>query len=234
MKKKPNFYYVYLITNITSNKPYVGSRVSYSLEEPINDEYFGSSLFLDKEITEIGKENFKKEILGVYESKDLMRQKEIDYILEYNSLAPNGYNRHLPPTKFNTNGVSVYEIWELKYGKEEADKRHIEFKRKESESQSGEKNSFYGKKHSKETKDKIATKQKERLKNGDYSEAHKKAGKTMRERGSVKGSKNGMFGRIWITNVKLKESKIIEQIELKNYIKDGWTKGRKQYKIQRT
>ena len=220
--KKPKFYYVYVITNKLSGKQYVGSKVCYD-NDPHSDGYFGSSLFLNKDIEELGKEKFKKEIIKECSSKKEMRKDEISYILEYDTLAPNGYNRHLPPEKFNTNGISVYEIWELKYGKEEADKRYKEWKERESKSQSGEKNSFYGRKHSKQTKEQISRKQKERLKNGDYSEAHLKTGRTMRERGSVSGEKNGMFGRIWITNNK--KNKVIRKEELENYLENGWEKG---------
>jgi len=225
MKKKPNFYYVYLITNLINGKQYVGSKTCYE-DNPYNDGYLSSSEFLWKDIKELGKENFKKEILRIdYKNyKDLL-DGETFYILEHNTLAPNGYNRFLPNKRkgWNTKGISVYKIWELKYGKEEADKKYKLWKKRESEAQFGEKNSFYGRKHSEKTKQQIGRKQKERLKNGDYSEAYRKIGQTIREKGLVKGEKNGMFGKVWIT--KDNKNKHINPDDILKYKKNGWKKG---------
>jgi len=219
-------YYVYLITNLLTDKQYVGSRTCYV--DPKSDDYFGSSNFLWNDINELGRANFSKEILDDnYKNYNDLLEGETFYILKHNTLAPNGYNRFLPNVRksFNTTGISVYEIWLLKFGRKEADKKYKLWKKRESESQSGSKNSFYNKKHSEKTKEQISKKQKERLKNGDYSEAHRKAGQTIKERGSLKGHKNGMFGKMWITNPKTKINKIITKNQLEKYLENGWAKG---------
>lgn len=69
--------------------------------------------------------------------------------------------RNSEPQKGERNsmyGKSLYSIWLEKYGKEEADKKLIEYKKKTTKT--GEKNSFYGKTHSKETKEKLSIKKK--------------------------------------------------------------------------
>lgn len=57
--------------------------------------------------------------------------------------------RNSPSTEFGRNGIinrkSIYQCWLERYGKEEADKRLLDFKRKQSVNNSGSKNSMYGK-----------------------------------------------------------------------------------------
>lgn len=80
---------IYLITNLTSGKQYVG-RSKHN-----NPEYFGSGTYLNKAIEKYGKENFKKEILiGSKEIASFEEQMllESTCILSLNTLYPNGYN----------------------------------------------------------------------------------------------------------------------------------------------
>lgn len=44
---------------------------------------------------------------------------------------------------------------------------------------------------------------------------------------SQKGLKNSQYGKIWIFNINLKQSKKILKNELNNYLKDGWEQGRR-------
>ena len=53
--------------------------------------------------------------------------------------------------RLNPHSKSVYQYWIEKYGKEKADILFIEYKEKHRKSSMGEKNGFYGKKHTKET-----------------------------------------------------------------------------------
>ena len=87
-------YYVYIITNNILNKQYVGSHISIT-----NDNYWGSSKYLNEDFKIYGKENFSKEILcDTYENKIDMLNGETENILKHNTLNPNGYNRYLPNT----------------------------------------------------------------------------------------------------------------------------------------
>ena len=223
LKKFPK-YYVYIISNHKNSQRYVGSRVCYD-KDPLNDGYWGSSDYLNGDIEKYGIENFFKTILGFHDSKEEMLSAEVEAIIENNTLYPNGYNRFLPPNKFNTIGISIKEIWIKKYGKEVAEQKYIDWKRRESESHTGENNSFFGKLHTEETKERIRRKQ----------TGKKYSAEVNKKKGRIKvGSENGMFGRVWITNEELNDNKIIESIELQKYIENGWTKGRKNYKLQRT
>lgn len=125
MKKQVKFYYVYIITNMISNKQYVGSRKCY--KNKIEDDYYwGSSKYLSADINNYGICNFKKEILKENcKDKIDMLNTETEYILKYNTLSPNGYNRFLPNNKygFYSNGQSLYNIWINKYGKKIADEK---------------------------------------------------------------------------------------------------------------
>ncbi len=96
--KKIQFYYVYLITNNILDKSYVGSKMCYK-EDPLNDGYWGSSKSLNEDYKTFGKENFSKKILqSNYLNKTDLLNGESEYILKYNTLYPNGYNRFLPNT----------------------------------------------------------------------------------------------------------------------------------------
>lgn len=88
-------YYVYTITNIILNKKYVGCRATKNNIN--NDNYWGSSKYLKKDYIKYSKKNFLKEIIKIYKSGNAMLNGEVDNILSYNTMEPNGYNRMLPP-----------------------------------------------------------------------------------------------------------------------------------------
>ena len=96
MKKEVNSYYVYIITNKSLNKQYVGSRICYK-GNPYDDGYMGSSKYLDLDISIYGIKNFSKEILqeNYINTEDMLRG-ESYYMNEYNTFEPNGYNRYDP------------------------------------------------------------------------------------------------------------------------------------------
>jgi len=99
-------YYTYLITNLLLQKQYVGSRMYYG-NNIENDKYFGSSGDLKKDIELYGKQNFRKKILiSDYTNSEEMLISESEFILKYNTLAPNGYNKVIPTDhlKFHTGG----------------------------------------------------------------------------------------------------------------------------------
>jgi|AntAceMinimDraft_10_1070366.scaffolds.fasta_scaffold36050_2 hypothetical protein len=104
------FYYIYIITNILNNKQYVGSHMCY--KNNINeDNYWCSSKTLKIERKIQDTDTFKREILKYCNNKKEMLNVETEYILKYNTLAPNGYNRVLPNNhlKFHMGGCKLSE-----------------------------------------------------------------------------------------------------------------------------
>ena len=158
--KKPNFYYVYIITNNILNKQYVGSRLCYKTKIE-DDIYWGSSKYLKKDYDIYGKENFTKEILKLdCKDKNELLNEETNFIIKHNTLAPNGYNRFLPNQRkgFSMSGCkhseeSKQKMRGRKHTDEEKDlmkKNHKNFK--------GENHPQFGTHLSKDHKNKIRKK----------------------------------------------------------------------------
>ena len=74
--------FVYEITNLTTNRKYIGKKFFYSAKtKQVNGKkkkykaasdwqsYYGSNEILKKDVTMLGKENFKREILHLCKSK---------------------------------------------------------------------------------------------------------------------------------------------------------------------
>ena len=84
-----NIHYVYKITNLKNNKIYIGVRTH---PNPDKDEYMSSSTIISKLIEIEGIENFKKEVLHIYSTRQEAEQKEKEYLTEEFCNAPNTYN----------------------------------------------------------------------------------------------------------------------------------------------
>ncbi len=134
---------IYLTTNIVNGMQYVGQTIQLN-----NKSYKGSGNLLKEAFEEFGKENFIVEDLEYVYCRSELDRREIYWINKKNTLKPNGYNI--------TNGGSGAYVPTEKVKKKisKSLKGRIfskETLKKKSEIQKGEKNSFYGKKHSKET-----------------------------------------------------------------------------------
>jgi len=92
---KKRLHFVYLTTNKISGKEYIGDHSTKN----IKDSYLGSGIALKDAIIKYGKENFKREILELFETKEEAFNAQEKYINEYNTLVPNGYN--ISPTGGN-------------------------------------------------------------------------------------------------------------------------------------
>ncbi len=165
--------------------------------------YFGSGTVLQKAKLKHKKENFEKEILQECESIDDARRLEEPFIKKYKTLVPNGYNIH-PKGGSNFKGSIG-----LKHSKETKEK--ISNSKKGHVYQIGEKNSMFGKHHSKESKKLIGLKSSQKIMS---EEAKQKI-----SLGNL-GEKNGIFGtkRSSITKEKIRNKLLgrtlsVERIE---------------------
>ena len=84
------FNYVYITTNLINGHQYIGDRSCDC--EPTEDKYLGSGKLIRRKINEYGKKNFKKEILEFFSTKQEAFNAQEKYILQFNTLIPNGYN----------------------------------------------------------------------------------------------------------------------------------------------
>ena len=162
MEKQYNF--VYVTTNLINGKQYVGDHSTNNLD----DGYLGSGVKLKNSIKKHKKENFQKEILEFFNSKEEAYGAQEKWINEYNTIN-NGYNIspkgglgvpnsfHNEETKIKIGlahkGKEGKEIrkynqlfkkgrtYEEQLGKEKA----LAYKHKISENTSGENNPMYGK-----------------------------------------------------------------------------------------
>jgi len=77
---------IYKTTNLINGKIYVGQ------DSKNNPRYLGSGVWLNRAIEKYGKENFKKEVIDLAESKEELNEKEKYWIKFYNCKVPFGYN----------------------------------------------------------------------------------------------------------------------------------------------
>ena len=102
---KEKFFVVYQITNLINNKIYIGIHTTYN----INDKYMGSSKYLKKDIKELERINFKKEILHVFDNKEDMLKMEAKLVNKEFCHRIDTYNRMIGGINdyFTTDMISV-------------------------------------------------------------------------------------------------------------------------------
>jgi len=150
------FNYVYISTNLVTGKQYVGDHST----DDLGDGYVGSGVRFNASVNKHGKENFKKEILEWFDTKQDAFDAQEKWINEYNTLYPNGYNLS-PKGGHNVGGCFSDETLEkLRKGSQyvktpehikkisDGVKRYIGIH--------GQTKSFLGKQHSTESKKKMS------------------------------------------------------------------------------
>ena len=188
----------------------------------INDDYIGSGKLLQKSVNKYGVENFKKEILFVFDNEAEMNAKEQELVTEEFVLLETNYNLcvggHGGFSYLNINQISVNNFEDSKI-QTIASKKGIakkewlynndpdwveNYSKNKSIAQQQRFNdshgTFLGKKHTDKTK------------------------KLIGEKNSINqsGSKNSQFGSKWITN-----GKETKKVSKETVIPDGWYAGRK-------
>lgn len=91
--------FVYLITNLTNNKKYVGKKLFKSTRTKTikgkrkkvksdSDwrDYYGSNAILKEDVKQLGAENFKREILKLCKSKGTANYYEMKYQIQFEVL----------------------------------------------------------------------------------------------------------------------------------------------------
>lgn len=82
------YYTIYKITNILTNKIYIGKHQTNNLD----DEYMGSGKYLKCAIKKYGIEHFSKEILHIFDNEEEMNAKEAELVTKDFVLEDTNYN----------------------------------------------------------------------------------------------------------------------------------------------
>lgn len=198
------FKFIYITTNLTNGKKYIGQHIAKTL----NDNYLGSGKALKHAINKYGLENFKREIIHFADSQEELNELEKFYISKYDACSnPDFYNIHIGGSGGNT--IFGYTQEQMQ-----------EFIEKMSGVVSGEKNPMYGKKHKpqainnmresrKEYFEQLSEEELEEFKvkmskvtigenNGMYNKKHSPQTKqkmSENRKGKTSGEKNGMFNK---------------------------------------
>jgi len=214
------FYTIYKITNQIDGKFYIGSHKTKDL----NDNYTGSGKYLIHAQKKYGIENFKKEILFVFETADEMYAKEAEIVNEDFLATENTYNLKIGglggwdyinenmkvDTKSKAGRLGYYasrESLRKTHGVDHVSKLP-EVKQKQSARMSMKYPpgttfcSFAGKQHSEDTKKKI----------GESAKV------------TSRGEKNSQYGTRWIHSL---EEKISKKVSKDIPLPEGWVEGRK-------
>ena len=210
-------HYLYKITNKINGHIYIGAHSTKKL----NDNYFGSGKYLKHAIDKYGIDNFIKEVIQSFNTKEEMYVAEKEIVNQDFIDRKDTYNIKLGGEGGWDHENQNSDVQRRKGLKGQARIKELlktdpEFlnRRKENGSKILKRLhkegiihhcDWTGKHHTEETKKKIG------LKNSI----------------SLLGEKNGMFGKIWIHNIEKKQSILIKIEQLNDYLNDGWIKGRK-------
>ena len=148
MSKNTDTYCIYKIENKINGKVYIGQAKNFNLRmnshrHSVNS---GKNYYLYNAIRKYGWDNFTAEVIKDNIPKRHIAANERYYIRMYNCMSPNGYNL--------TSGGEIGKVLAPEVLKELSEK------------QKGEKNHFYGKKHSEVTKFKMSAAQRRLAMNG--------------------------------------------------------------------
>jgi hypothetical protein len=212
------YYIIYKVTNKINGKFYVGSHKTKNLD----DNYMGSGKYLNYAITKYGINNFKKDILFVFDTAEEMYAKEAEIVNEDFLATENTYNLKVGgfggfdyinsnPDKYLTeNRLSSLmspekrkQRWQKKYDSSPEFREVVRNNLRKAFAASREKypeGPFKGKEHSNDTKKIMSQKSKKRLSDP---------------------TKNSQYGTMWITN-----GESNRKVKKDSLLPEGWKKGR--------
>lgn len=200
--------YLYQITNLINNKIYIGVHTT----DNINDGYMGSGTAIKRAIKKYGIENFKKDIMGFFDTRELV-------LTEEEKIVDAGFVMRADTYNLRTGGIGGFEhINNLPI----CERPNIkEYKRKVA---SGE-IKVGGTQHwSADSRRKVAEIARHNHIYANTESAANKRKDTFKRIQHSKGEKNSQYGRYWISNIDTKEIKRINSDEI---IPVGWVRGKK-------
>ena len=203
-----NHFTVYQITNLVNGKVYIGKHQTKELD----DGYMGSGKLIRAAIKKYGIENFKKEILFVFETEDEMNAKEAELVTE--EFIASGQSYNLCPGGQGGWGYINSEQLNIGHHQNETFRTKLREKAKK-QIRSPQSN---------ETKKKISNTLKGiQLWSGRNHTDESKERMRLAKTDHGLGSKNSQFGTMWITNG-TENKKIKKDLDK---IPEGWYKGRR-------
>lgn len=208
------FYTIYKTTNQINNKYYIGKHQTNNLD----DGYMGSGKLLKRAIAKYGLENFKKEILHVFDNEIEMNAKEKELVVVNESTYNLNEGGHGGFSYINRT-INLTE----RNKKINANRNYEDPKFKENLSNSMKKAMLHSK--TPVFTEESSLRRLSGLKYGNSPGAISKKKETYKKTGHSKGDRNSQYGTFWITNGI--ETKKIKYQDLNAYILLGFRKGRK-------
>ena len=213
-RKEKKFHFIYKITNTKNGKYYLGMHSTDNLE----DDYMGSGKMIKRSIRKHGLEFHSKEILEFIDNRESLkiREKEIiNEIILQDPLCMNlkkggeGGGKFYSKEHYDKFKMGCKNNGDFHRDRMRSDKNYrekwIKFMQEHRPDLSGDKNGFFNKIHSEESKQKI----------GEANSI------------SQKGSKNSQFGTCWIHNTEKEINKRIKKEQIEKYLQEGWKSGMK-------
>lgn len=219
------YFYVYKITNTINNKIYIGVHQSDSLD----DTYMGSGIHLKRAQSKYGIENFKKEILFIYDNKEDMFSKEKELVNESFVQDKNTYNLKVGGEggwdHINNNMTAERRAYLSNIGNQAISykmKTDPEFKKRLSNQTSINNKKMWEDPIIRESIIKSLSIAKTGTTASEETKAKLKS--VFNNIEHQKGTKNSQYGTMWIYSL---EEKRNMKINKNDPIPEGWIKGRK-------
>jgi hypothetical protein len=222
-RKEKKYHYIYKITCLKNEKYYIGMHSTFNLE----DGYMGGGKRIKNSVKKHGKDAHRKDILEFFETREDLRNREIQLVNEELINDPmcmniqpgggGGWSKEIQSMLGKRSNEKQRWLsendkeWAEKNKKVKSETGSNVFKKLWGAEESREKmlkhigKTFLGKTHTDHTKKIIGDK------NSKFQ----------------KGDLNSQFGKIWINSNTRKENKRILPNELDEYLNKGWIRGLK-------
>jgi hypothetical protein len=211
------YYTVYKITNIDSNKVYIGAHKT----DDLNDDYMGSGNMIKRAINKHGIDKFKKEYIAIFDNPEQMYNLERELVTEDFIKRDDTYNMRVGGSGgwdfCNTNNKRVDISEQFKRNPLIKDKSLSNAMKRLSELRLDE--TWKSKVSRKQS---LAAKGNQRFLGKTHTDETKKR-MSLSHKGKQDGEKNSQFGTRWICNIELKQNK---KISKDDEIPNGWLLGR--------